>query len=149
MRKLKDMVFVGVQLVLFGLYAFMPSILIFSVNRFGEIAGGLLALTGLVIILTAVYQIRRSLTPFPSPVKNGQLITSGLYRYIRHPIYSGIILASAGYGLHTADTIKLIIALVLWLLFYLKSKYEERMLMAFYDDYSRYSSRTYRFFPFL
>ena len=149
MRKLKDMVFVSVQLVLFGLYAFMPSMLTFSVNRLGEIAGGLLALTGLVTILTAVYQIRRSLTPFPSPVKNGQLITSGLYRYIRHPIYSGIILAAAGYGLYTGDTIKIIIALLLWLLFYFKSKYEERMLMNFYDDYSRYSSRTYRFFPFL
>ncbi|WP_291042642.1 isoprenylcysteine carboxylmethyltransferase family protein [Dyadobacter sp. 50-39] len=149
MRKIKDMVFVSVQLVLFGLYIFMPSLLTFSVNRVGEIAGGLLALAGLIVILISVYQIRRSLTPFPSPVKNGQLITSGLYRYIRHPIYSGIILAAAGYGLHTADTIKVIIALFLWLLFYFKSKYEERMLMAFYDDYSRYSSGTYRFFPFL
>lgn len=141
--------FVSIQLALFGLYVFMPELFVFPIDRLGQVAGLLLALSGLLVILTAVYQIRKSLTPFPSPVTNGQLITTGLYRYIRHPIYSGIILAAAGYGLLAGDATKLIISGALWLLFYFKSKYEETMLMAFYDHYSQYRSRTSRFFPFL
>ncbi len=112
-------------------------------------AGVLMAISGVVIILASIFQIRRSLTPFPSPVKNGELITTGLYRYIRHPIYSGIILAAAGYGLQACDTFKIVISGLLLLLFYFKSQYEEKMLMAFYDDYKQYRRHTHRFFPFL
>ncbi|REA60100.1 isoprenylcysteine carboxylmethyltransferase family protein [Dyadobacter luteus] len=149
MRKIKDIIFVSVQIGLSGLYAFVPNLISFSAHRIIEVAGAILALAGLLVILAAVYQLRRSLTPFPSPVKNGELITSGLYRYIRHPIYSGIILAAVGYGLHAGDAFKLMISLALWILFYFKSRYEEEMLLAFYDHYKQYRSRTYRFFPFL
>lgn len=149
MRKIKDIIFVSVQLGLFGLYAFVPNLITFSVNRMGEVAGAILALIGLLMLLAAVYQIRGSLTPFPSPVKNGELITTGPYKYIRHPIYSGIILAAVGYGLQAGDASKLMISLALWLLFYFKSRYEEKMLMDFYRDYKQYRTHTYRFFPFL
>ncbi|WP_439558361.1 methyltransferase family protein [Dyadobacter sp.] len=149
MKKTKDILFVAAQLVLFGLYAIAPSIILFPVNRALKFAGILTSTSGVVIILVSIFQIRRSLTPFPSPVKSGKLITTGLYGYIRHPIYSGIILAAAGYGVQAGDISKIAITLLLILLFYFKSQYEEKMLMAFYNDYKQYRSHTYRFFPFL
>lgn len=148
MRKTKDILFVGTQLVLFALYVFAPSFSHFPVNGILKFAGVLTAISGVVIILVSIFQIRRSLTPFPSPVRNGELITTGLYKYIRHPIYSGIILAAAGYGLQAGDISKIVISGLLLLLFYFKSQYEEKMLMAFYNDYKQYRSHTYRFFPF-
>ncbi|QRR01612.1 methyltransferase family protein [Dyadobacter sandarakinus] len=149
MRKKKDLIFVGIQLALFGLYVFLPAVRIFKIWSGVKLVGLAVALTGMIMIVTSMFQIRRSLTPFPSPVKRGKLVTTGIYKYIRHPIYSGIFLLTSGYGLQATDSLRVIISLALLLLFYFKSRYEEKMLVAFYDDYRQYRSHTYRFFPFL
>ena len=59
----------------------------------------------------------------------------------------GIIMAVFGYAAGTGSEHKLIIALCLLLLFYLKSTYEEKQLMKQYPTYADYSRRTGRFFP--
>ena len=56
-------------------------------------------------------------------------------------------MAVFGYAAGTGSEHKLIIALCLLLLFYLKSTYEEKQLMKQYPTYADYSRRTGRFFP--
>ncbi|WP_442905501.1 methyltransferase family protein [Kaistella sp.] len=70
-----------------------------------------------------------------------------LYRWVRHPIYTGIILVVFGYAAGTGSVHKLIIAFGLLLLFYLKSTYEEKQLLKQYPTYADYRRRTGRFFP--
>jgi protein-S-isoprenylcysteine O-methyltransferase Ste14 len=78
-----------------------------------------------------------------------ELITSGPYRFVRHPIYSGLLLALAGTSL--IDSLYgLIVVAVLVAYFYYCGRVEERNLAAaFPDDYPAYRRRTKMLVPFL
>ena len=77
-----------------------------------------------------------------------KLVTTGIYRYIRHPQYSGFIIITLGLLIHWA-TIPLIIMLpILVLLYYRLSKKEEKLLEEeFGDKYLEYKREVPRFFP--
>lgn len=73
----------------------------------------------------AILQLNKNLTPFPTPKEDGTLIQNGVYKFIRHPIYTGIILIAIGFGLFHQSLWEIFIGIVLWVLFYFKSSYEE------------------------
>ena len=104
---------------------------------------------GSLITIIAVMQLNVHLSPFPSPLPGSKLIENGIYKFIRHPIYTGIILAFFGFALITDSGYRLLISAVLFLLFYYKTLYEEKRLIEKFPDYSEYKSRSGRFFPFL
>lgn len=81
-----------------------------------------MAIVGFFTIVIAILQLNKKLTPFPTPLKDGTLINTGLYKLVRHPIYSGIILTAIGFGLFQESFWKIGVALILWILFYFKSK---------------------------
>jgi protein-S-isoprenylcysteine O-methyltransferase Ste14 len=105
-------------------------------------AGGWLAVRGLV-------DLRENLTPLPHPRAGGRLVDRGAYRLARHPIYGGLVVAAAGYGLLTASPAALAMAGVLLGFFSLKSRREEAWLVAHYPEYPAYAARTRRLIPFL
>lgn len=105
-------------------------------------AGGLLAVRGLV-------DLRENLTALPHPRPGGRLIEHGAYRLVRHPIYGGLIVGGAGWGLFTASPVALVGTAILFTFFDLKSRREEAWLVATYPGYRRYRSRTRRLLPFL
>ena len=119
----KDYVFVGIQLVLFAIYLLPVSLKVFNLPEWLQYLG--LVLFGLAIVLgvVALLQINIKLSPFPTPVANGKLITNGVYAIARHPIYSALIFSGLGYAIYQASIFKLLITLLLFILFYLKSKY--------------------------
>lgn len=143
----KDFIFVGVQMVLFILYVFDFNLL--TINSYYLIGYFGLGTTiiGALIVVIALLQLNTNLSPFPSPKFNTSLIKSGVYKFIRHPIYTGIILASFGYGLYTDSFYKILISIGLYILFYFKSEYEEERLTKKFSDYIVYKKSTGRFFP--
>jgi protein-S-isoprenylcysteine O-methyltransferase Ste14 len=106
------------------------------------IIGGVLAVRGIV-------DLRDALTPFPHPRLGAPLVEHGAYRLVRHPIYGGLVLGSAGWGLVTASPTALGLALVLFLFLDLKSRREEAWLVDHIRAYDTYRRRTRRFIPFL
>jgi protein-S-isoprenylcysteine O-methyltransferase Ste14 len=104
------------------------------------LAGGILAVRGLV-------DLREALTPLPYPRDDARLVDTGAYRLVRHPIYGGLILGAAGWGLLTASPAALLGAFALLAFFDLKSRREEAWLARTYPDYDAYRTRTRRFFP--
>jgi protein-S-isoprenylcysteine O-methyltransferase Ste14 len=145
----KDIIFVSIQLILFVIY-FTPLFSFpFHLNVFLKYAALVFAFIGLVIILVAILQLNKNLTPFPTPKESGTLIQQGLYNYIRHPIYTGIILTTTGFGLFDESIWKITIGIALWVLFYFKSRYEENLLAKHFSEYNVYRERTGRFFPFV
>lgn len=144
---IKDFVFVGVQLLLFAAYVFDIGFWKFDIP--GPIETGFLitAVLGALVILLALIQLNTNLSPFPSPKTNTELIRSGVYKYVRHPIYSGILILLFSYGLYTNSSYKLGITIILYALFYFKAAYEESRLEEVFTDYKSYKKTTGRFFP--
>ncbi len=145
----KDLIFVGIQAILLLIYFIPINPIVFHLNYFLRIANLSISIIGLIIILFAFLQLNKNLTPFPTPIESGTLIQAGLYKYIRHPIYTGIIIFSVFFGIFNESIWNIFIGFALFILFYFKSKYEESLLKKQYKDYDNYTKKTGRFFPFI
>jgi protein-S-isoprenylcysteine O-methyltransferase Ste14 len=78
-----------------------------------------------------------------------ELVTSGPYRFVRHPIYSGLLLGLIGTALAT-DLLGLIVAVVLTAYFYYSASVEERDLIAMFPkSYPAYRTATKMLIPFV
>ncbi len=143
----KDYVYVGLQVIIFVLYAVDSSFWYFQVSGLLKLFLLILSLTGLAILIIAMVQLKRSLSPFPTPRSNAGLVQSGLYKFVRHPIYSGILLCLGAYAIYSGSGLRILLTLVLYILLLKKSSYEEQQLIKHYKNYEAYKKRTGRFFP--
>lgn len=142
----KDIAYVTVQVLLLLLYLFPIVDWPFAISNIVRDVTIVFALIGVIIFLVAMLQLNSNLTPFPTPKVQGTLIQSGIYKYIRHPIYSGIIIFTVFYSIFSQSTWRAGIGLALWILFYFKSEYEEGLLKERYKEYAAYREKTGRFF---
>ncbi len=79
-----------------------------------------------------------------------QLITHGVYRFTRHPIYLGVITASIGMSLYASSLYGLLTMLVLIPVFLNRIRMEERLLTEeFGDAYRTYRKATKKLIPFI
>jgi protein-S-isoprenylcysteine O-methyltransferase Ste14 len=77
-----------------------------------------------------------------------QLIRTGPYRFVRNPIYSGVLLAMAGTALDRGQVRGLVALVLLWIGFTLKSRVEEDCMKAtFGTEYNEYKAATGTFIP--
>ena len=82
--------------------------------------------------------------------KTTQLITTGSYRYIRHPMYTSLLLFTWGAFLKGYDWISTALALMASIFMILCVLQEEKEnLLYFGDTYREYMKKTKRFIPFL
>lgn len=142
---LKDILFVSIQLLLFIIYTFNFK-WSFAFSNPTKFIGLILAIIGFLIVLSAILQLNKNLSPFPTPKNNSVLIQNGLYKFVRHPIYSGIILLFLGYGIYQDSIFKLLITFLLFILFYFKTNYEENQLQKKFPEYTLYKKKVGRFF---
>lgn len=106
----------------------------------GFVTGPALLLLGAAISGKAVYDLgRKQLSIWPAPVPNGQLQTNGMYEYVRHPIYSGLILASTGFSVATGSPARLAITLAMTAFLLKKIEVEETYLEDAYEAYQDYA----------
>ena len=112
------------------------------------LAGRLLEILGVLGVLLSAASLRRSLTAVPIPKEDGRLSTTGLYKYVRHPMYSSVLLLSLGISVSGGSLIKYLFVIFLYILFYFKSLFEEKYLVLKYPKYPEYSARVPRFIPF-
>jgi protein-S-isoprenylcysteine O-methyltransferase Ste14 len=83
-------------------------------------------------------------------VKEGHsLVRSGPYRRIRHPIYSGLLLAIVGSALTAGDWRGLLALLLVLLAVLLRIRVEERQMAAAFPDYGGYRRQSVALIPFL
>jgi protein-S-isoprenylcysteine O-methyltransferase Ste14 len=112
-------------------------------------AGAVLVFVGLVLVVQAARALGSSLTPFPKPPAGGELVDTGPYGVVRHPIYTGGILFFAGISLALSPW-ALAGTAALALLFAFKARVEERFLRERYPAYDEYRARTrFRLIPYV
>ena len=82
--------------------------------------------------------------------KTTELVETGVFRYIRHPLYASLICLSWGILLKNINPLLLVITLFCTLMFYITSRYDEKECIAYFGDkYREYMSRTRMFIPFV
>jgi protein-S-isoprenylcysteine O-methyltransferase Ste14 len=98
-------------------------------------------------VLGAV-SLGRSLSAVPLPVVHGRLMTGGLFRLSRHPIYTGLLAIAWSVAVRAASPpYPLAVAVALTVLLHVKARFEEAALREAYPEYAGYAARTPRFLP--
>jgi protein-S-isoprenylcysteine O-methyltransferase Ste14 len=113
--------------------------------------GWLLLVAGLALIVSGVAALRgaASFAVVPRPSAGGQLVESGPYRIVRHPVYAGLILTSLGSAAIRVTPLALLACVILFTVLDLKRRREEAWLVERFPDYPAYRRRTRALVPFL
>ena len=139
-----------VVLVYGGRLPYPLSLRVIPVHRGVELAGVILCLAGLVFSFWARFTIGRNWSGNITLKKEHKLVQHGPYRWVRHPIYTGLILMLFGTVLvlgRVAGLISLALALVS---FWIKLQDEETlMLQHFPNQYPAYQQRVKCLIPFV
>ena len=115
----------------------------------GTWAGLALLLSGSLLAAAGAIQLGSNLTPFPRPKEHGILITTGVYRLVRHPIYSGIIFMAFGWSLWVHSWLTTGYAVLLFAFLDVKSRREELWLSEKFPTYSTYRMQVRKLIPFV
>ena len=114
--------------------------LLLPANAATESAGLLLCVAGLALAIQARHILGRNWSGFVSIKQDHELIQRGPYRFVRHPLYTGLIVALTGTTLSLAPTAEgFLLDLVLIAAFYVKARQEENVLAGeFGENYAEY-----------
>lgn len=140
-------------LLVFGQFALLALIVVLPSGKSWTVpdalarAGDVAAVAGIVLMVAAAPSLGRGLTAAPLPNEHARLRTGGLYRYVRHPIYTGLLLFAIGRGLGTGNAWSASACVLLVVLLNVKARWEERRLAQRFPDYPAYARRTPRFIP--
>jgi len=138
---------VAAQFALLGLIVALPTRADWPVP--GSLAVGCVVVggAGAVVMGVAATALGRGLTAVPLPNRHAQLRTGGLYSWVRHPIYSGLLLTSGAVVVASGSSLRLVPFLVLVALLTRKARWEESRLARAFPGYPDYAARTPRFVP--
>lgn len=108
-----------------------------------------LFVTGLTLRWTAIGSLKHAFTVKVSILKDHQLKTDGVYRWVRHPSYAAMYVYGLGYGLafHSVLCVFLVLAAV-WISTHARIQVEEKVLeQHFGAAYRTYKAKSWRLFP--
>jgi protein-S-isoprenylcysteine O-methyltransferase Ste14 len=112
-----------------------------------KVGGATLVALGLLLMLAAFVSLRAVIQVAPEPKAGGHLITSGPYRWLRHPIYTGMLLLFIGLFLRKPTAAVGIASAVMVAFLMVKAAFEEELLQARYPEYTAYRTRTWGVLP--
>jgi protein-S-isoprenylcysteine O-methyltransferase Ste14 len=110
-------------------------------------AADVAALLGIGIMLVGASALGRGLTATPLPNEHARLRTGGLYRFVRHPIYGGLLLFALARAVPSGNVWTSAACAALLVLINGKARWEEGHLAQRFPDYGDYRERTPRFIP--
>lgn len=114
-----------------------------------EVAGWGLFGLGAVAGVGGALSLRGNRTIFPRPKEGAELITSGVYRWVRHPLYGSLMALGLGWALLRGSWTALGVTLVMTCCLRFKAGREERWLMERFPAYPDYARRVARFIPWV
>ncbi len=111
--------------------------------------GTILCAAGIAFAIWARWHLGKNWSPIPSAQEGHELVTSGPYRFVRHPIYTGVIMALLGSSLATSVG-WFIIFLFMGSMFVWRIDREEKFMMQLFPgEYPEYKKRTKKLIPFV
>lgn len=159
------------RLFVFGQFALL-ALLAWPEDRSGwglldilfEFVSFLLFVGGTILVISALRQLFQFSVPklagsfkeknlkalrvvLPKPMDDAKLLTSGVFKTVRHPVYSGLILIAYAIGIGNGPVPHLFFAIGLHAVLRYKAELEEKFLLEKFAEYGDYMKRTNRFFP--
>ncbi len=114
------------------------------------LVGDALALAGLAVMLWARVTLGGNWSGGVVLKEEHELVTRGPYQFVRHPIYSGLLLLTLGWAVWRARTVGFVALGATLLLFWTKSSAEERLMIEHFGDaYVRYKARVKALIPYI
>jgi protein-S-isoprenylcysteine O-methyltransferase Ste14 len=135
---------VGIQFVLIGVIAFTGPLWPPDWNL-----RGILAVGGVVGLWALQVMGLRQVKVFPEVACQGKLIVLGPYRWVRHPMYTSVLLATLAWTLGNLLPYRVILWVGLLMTLLIKLQYEERLLIERFPEYEAYRRKTKRLLPFV
>ncbi len=109
----------------------------------------IVGMLGLFAIAAGATALGPSLSVLPRPHRDAAFVSGGVYRRVRHPIYTGVILLAAAWALHRGSLLHVTLAVVIAGFFATKAVREEEWLLERFPEYEAYRKRTKRFVPWV
>lgn len=122
-----------------------------AIPTYWEYLGAALFVFGLTLRWVAIISLKRAFTVKVTILKNHQLKSDGVYRWVRHPSYTGMYIYALGLGFALHNILSVFI--LLWGVWYTTHKripIEESVLEEhFGDSYRNYKAKTWKLFPLI
>jgi len=91
----------------------------------------------------------KNLSIMPEPLNNAQLTVNGPYRWIRHPMYTALVICSLALVMLEPQVWRWLVIVLLMINLWFKAHYEEQLLSQRFANYASYQQRSKRFIPWL
>ena len=121
-------------------WEFIPQKQIIQVSPLSYLVGFLIIIIALIILIVAIKDLGRNLSPFPRPINNSNLVTTGIYRFMRHPMYYSLIFISFGVFIIKLSIYYLFLSISLGLIIKFKIALEEQYLNNKFKNYLFYKN---------
>ena len=115
----------------------------------GIVVGAALFLAGGALGIAGVRALGANRSPYPQPLAQAQLVRTGVYRWVRHPLYGSLVLASLGWALLWQSGAALLVTPLLAAVLLAKSRREETWLRQKFPEYASYAASTRRLIPWV
>ena len=139
-----ELILVFLQFFIIFLHFFqlelLPNKQIIQINNISYFLGILIIIIASIFILIAIKDLGRNLSPFPRPKGKSNLVTKGIYRFVRHPMYYSLIIISFGVFLTKLSIYHLCLTITLALLIKFKIILEEQYLKNKFKNYFLYKN---------
>lgn len=113
-----------------------------------QILGSLFLVIGFGLIIPSFKALGRATTPNPEPKAGAGLVTSGVYRYVRHPMYTALLTGMLGWAISMRSPFALLAFANFAIFIHSKANLEESLLEEkFGDSYRQYRQQTGKFLP--
>ncbi len=134
------------QVILFLILIYFSNFSLLFTNGFLLVLFALAVGLGLYSIYNMGFD---TLSPFPEPKKGGKHVQEGAYKFMRHPMYTALIIFGLSFVLSSPELLNTITYLILIYILDAKASYEEGFLIKIYPTYEVYLENTKKFIPFI
>jgi len=139
-----DLMLVFLQFFIISLHFFQWEFLsqkqIIRPSPFSYLLGILIIIIAFIILLVSIKDLGRNLSPFPRPINKSNLVTTGIYRFMRHPMYYSLIFISIGVFIIKLSIYYLFLTTSLAFIIKFKIALEEKYLINKFKNYLLYKN---------